>query len=106
MERLSNLFFCASVFWNPHSSVNILRILHLHIFHNTPCLLPPPPNILHLLGHWDTSNTQGKLKAKVMQNLGATRCIMGDMQRKSDKDSVIRLLSWKKSHDVLVSKID
>ena len=31
-----------------------------------------------------------------MQNLGATRCIMGDMQMANDKDSVIRVFSWKK----------
>ena len=111
MERLSNLFFCEFVFWNPHSSVKILRTLHLHIFHNTPALLSPlpprplPPTFCISIVfnfYWDTCNTQEKLKAKVMKYLGATRCLLEYMQMANDKDSVIRLFSWKKFHDVLV----
>ena len=106
MERLSNLFFCEFVFWNPHSSVKILRTLHLHIFHNTPALLPRPLPPIFCISivfnfYWDTCNTQEKLKAKVMQYLGATRCLLEDMQMENDKDSVIRLFSWK-NFNVLV----
>ena len=87
-------FVCALfVYKNNTSALNYLKVTisdknwirHLHISHNAPYLLPPPPAkfCIRIVFNfsWDSCNTQEKWKTKVMQNLGEKiRCVMGDVQ--------------------------
>ena len=45
-------------------------ICHLHIYHNTPCLLTPFPTHYCLNFSWDDCNTLDKLTTKVIHNFG------------------------------------